>query len=156
MIPCSSMQGARFCQVLGAAVAGHSCYHTSDTNPVGMNCGAQSVAPLDFAIKNKGNSGMQATDFKTKTALEAASTTEELTDRDKHLIGLAVTLTRGCQACTGRRMEDALQAGIPYATLQALVDLTAEVNAGVVMRTAIEGASRNNIAEACSGSECST
>ena len=31
--------------------------------------------------------------------------TSLLTDREKHLIGLAVTMTRGCQVCTRGRIE---------------------------------------------------
>ena len=34
--------------------------------------------------------------------LGRAHQTSLLTDREKHLIGLAVTMTRGCQVCTLR------------------------------------------------------
>ena len=97
---------------------------------------------------------MDASEFKTKAALDATGQTDALTDREKHLVGLAVTVTRGCIACTGGRIEKAMEAGIEYPTVLAALDLAAAVNAGVTMRTAIEGAARNNIDEACSGEEC--
>ena len=97
---------------------------------------------------------MDASEFAVKSALDATGQTTALTDREKHLVGLAVTATRGCQLCTGRRIEDAIKADIPYETVRAAIDLTAAVNAGVVLRTAIEGANRHNIDELCSGAEC--
>lgn len=97
---------------------------------------------------------MEATEFQVKAALEATGATTSLTDREKHLIGLAVTATRGCIACTGGRISGALEAGIEYETVRAAIDLAAAVNAGVTMRTAIEGAARADIDQACSSSEC--
>ena len=52
-------------------------------------------------------------------------------------------------------MEKAVTAGISYETLKATVDLSAAVNAGVVLRTAIQGADNNQIDEKCEGDECS-
>jgi alkylhydroperoxidase/carboxymuconolactone decarboxylase family protein YurZ len=98
---------------------------------------------------------MDATEFKVKEALDATGATDSLTEREKHLIGLAVTATRGCITCTGGRIEAALKSGIEYETVRAAVDLAAAVNAGVTMRTAIEGAQRNGVDASCSGSECS-
>jgi alkylhydroperoxidase/carboxymuconolactone decarboxylase family protein YurZ len=62
-----------------------------------------------------------------------------LTDREKHLIGLAVTMTRGCQVCTRGRIEKARTAGIGDDVLNALIDAVAAVNAGVSAATAREG-----------------
>ena len=62
-----------------------------------------------------------------------------LTDREKHLIGLAVTLTRGCQVCTRGRIEKARAAGIGDDSLNALIDVVAAVNAGVSAATARAG-----------------
>lgn len=62
-----------------------------------------------------------------------------LTDREKHLIGLAVTLTRGCQVCTRNRIVKARTAGIGDDVLNALIDAVAAVNAGVAAATAREG-----------------
>jgi alkylhydroperoxidase/carboxymuconolactone decarboxylase family protein YurZ len=98
---------------------------------------------------------MEATEFKVKDALDATGATESLTDREKHLIGLAVTATRGCIACTGGRIEKALESNIDYETVRAAIDLAAAVNAGVTLRTAIEGAERHNVQASCSGPECS-
>lgn len=98
---------------------------------------------------------MDASEFKVSEALAAVGSSTELTDREKHLIGLAVVLTRGCEFCTGSRMEKAITAGISYETLKATVDLSAAVNAGVVLRTAIQGAENNKIDEKCEGAECS-
>lgn len=78
-----------------------------------------------------------------------------LTDREKHLVGLAVTLTRGCQVCTRNRIEKARAAGIDEDTLNALVEVVAAVNAGVSAATAREGFRMADAAatEAC-GATC--
>jgi alkylhydroperoxidase/carboxymuconolactone decarboxylase family protein YurZ len=62
-----------------------------------------------------------------------------LSEREKHLAGLAVTLTRGCQVCTRNRIEKARASGIDEDTLNALVEVVAAVNAGVSAATAREG-----------------
>jgi len=98
---------------------------------------------------------MDASEFKVSQALKSTGETSELTDREKHLIGLAVVLTRGCQLCTGRRMEDAIKSGMSYDTVRETIDLSAAVNAGVVLRTAISGADLAKMDAACSGEECS-
>ena len=71
--------------------------------------------------------------------LGEAHDTPLLTEREKHLLGLAVTMTRGCQVCTRNRIEKARSAGIGDDVLNALVDVVASVNAGVVAATAREG-----------------
>jgi AhpD family alkylhydroperoxidase len=65
--------------------------------------------------------------------------TSLLSDREKHLIGLAVTMTRGCQVCTRNRIEKARAAGINDDMLNALVNVVSAVNAGVTAATAREG-----------------
>ena len=62
-----------------------------------------------------------------------------LNEREKHLIGLAVTMTRGCQVCTRNRIEKARAAGIGDDVLNALVNVVSSVNAGVTAATAREG-----------------
>ncbi|MGC8639044.1 MAG: carboxymuconolactone decarboxylase family protein [Isosphaeraceae bacterium] len=62
-----------------------------------------------------------------------------LSEREKHLVGLAVTLTRGCQVCTRNRIEKARVAGISDDLLNALVSVVSAVNAGVTAATAREG-----------------
>ena len=76
-------------------------------------------------------------------ALEKAGATEHLSDREKHLIGLAVTITCGCAYCTGARTQKALASGIPQETLTANTDLVAAVNAGVAVRTVLQGIEGN-------------
>jgi alkylhydroperoxidase/carboxymuconolactone decarboxylase family protein YurZ len=65
--------------------------------------------------------------------------TSLLTEREKHLIGLAVTMTRGCQVCTRGRIEKAREASINDDMLNALVGIVSAVNAGVSAATAREG-----------------
>ncbi len=65
--------------------------------------------------------------------------TSLLTEREKHFVGLAVTLTRGCQVCTRGRIEKARSAGISDDVLNALVEIVSAVNAGVTAATAREG-----------------
>jgi len=62
--------------------------------------------------------------------------TELLSEREKHLIGLAVTLTRGCQVCTRNRVEKARSIGLTDDELNSLVAVTAAVNSGVTGATA--------------------
>src|ERR1700757_4895533 len=76
-----------------------------------------------------------------------------LTDREKQLIGLAVTITRGCQVCTRGRIEKARAAGVGDDVLNALVDVVAAVNAGVSAATAREGF---HLADAALEEECGT
>src|SRR5262245_58511614 len=71
--------------------------------------------------------------------LRQAHDTARLTEREKQLLGLAVTMTRGCQVCTRNRIEKARAAGIGDDVLNALVDVVAAVNAGVTAATAREG-----------------
>jgi len=62
--------------------------------------------------------------------------TDLLSEREKHLVGLAVTMTRGCQVCTRNRIEKARSLGISEDELNALVAVTAAVNSGVTAATA--------------------
>lgn len=71
--------------------------------------------------------------------LRKAHETSLLSEREKHLIGLAVTMTRGCQVCTRGRIEKAREAGISDDILNALVEIVSAVNAGVSAATAREG-----------------
>jgi AhpD family alkylhydroperoxidase len=71
--------------------------------------------------------------------LRRAHETSLLSEREKHLVGLAVTMTRGCQVCTQGRIEKARLAGIGDDTLNSLVAVVSAVNAGVSAATAREG-----------------
>ena len=64
--------------------------------------------------------------------------TSLLTEREKHLVGLAVTMTRGCQVCTRSRIVKARAAGLGDDVLNALVEVVSAVNAGVTAATARE------------------
>jgi alkylhydroperoxidase/carboxymuconolactone decarboxylase family protein YurZ len=88
--------------------------------------------------------------------LERTHKTSLITDREKHLIGLAVTITRGCQVCTRGRIEKARAAGLDDNLLNALVDLVSSINAGVAAATAREAFRTADAApaEAC-GALCS-
>lgn len=62
--------------------------------------------------------------------------TDLLSEREKHLVGLAVSMTRGCQVCTRNRVEKARSIGISDDELNALIAVTAAVNSGVTGATA--------------------
>ena len=68
--------------------------------------------------------------------IKQTHSTELLTEREKHLIGVAVTMTRGCQECTRNRIEKAREIGISDEELNALIAVTASVNSGVTAATA--------------------
>jgi alkylhydroperoxidase/carboxymuconolactone decarboxylase family protein YurZ len=70
--------------------------------------------------------------------LQATHASDLLSEREKHLVGLAVTMTRGCQVCTRNRIVKARDAGIDDAALNALFGVVAAVNAGVAAATARE------------------
>src|SRR3954464_12568480 len=56
--------------------------------------------------------------------------TSLLTEREKHLVGLAVTMTRGCQVCARNRIEKARAAGIGDDLLTPRVGVAAAASAG--------------------------
>ena len=68
--------------------------------------------------------------------IKQTHSTELLSEREKHLIGLAVTMTRGCQVCTRNRVEKARSIGLTDDELNSLVAVTASVNSGVTGATA--------------------
>jgi hypothetical protein len=70
--------------------------------------------------------------------LAQAHQTPLLTEREKHLVGLAVTMTRGCQVCTRNRIEKIRAIGVSDEVLNALVGVVSVVNAGVTAATARE------------------
>ena len=88
--------------------------------------------------------------------LATVNESKHLTDREKALIGLAVTTTRGCIKCSGSRIKKALAAGIPFETIMAGVDLAAMVNAGVTLSMAVQGMEKEGIDQVCNDATCST
>jgi len=93
-------------------------------------------------------------EFKTGSILKEVSSQSCLTERDKHLIGLSVTLTRGCDACTTRRFKEALDFGISKDELTDLTDIVALTNAGVVIRTAILSLEEDKTNTECKDNIC--
>ncbi len=75
-------------------------------------------------------------DSKIVDHIKATHSTDLLSEREKHLIGLAVTMTRGCQVCTRNRVEKARGIGITDDELNALIAVTSAVNSGVTAATA--------------------
>ena len=68
--------------------------------------------------------------------IKQTHSTELLSEREKHLIGLAVTMTRGCQICTRNRVEKARSIGLTDDELNTLIAVTSAVNSGVTAATA--------------------
>ena len=63
----------------------------------------------------------------------------ELTERERHLIGLAVAATKGCPDCTAARVAAAQKAGISEKAIKEAINLIAGMNAGFVIQTAVKG-----------------
>ena len=97
---------------------------------------------------------MQGTDLQTVKTLGETSNNLSFSRREKHLIGLAVTLTAGCSLCSNRRFKEALDDGITKEELIELTDLVALTNAGVVARTALSSWDEETSAK-CTDGVCS-
>jgi len=80
---------------------------------------------------------MAENDFREYFA--AANADARLTDREKSFIGLAVTLSRGCEPWSYGRIQRALESGVPQEDLDAAINLIAAVNAGVIQAIAGRG-----------------
>ena len=98
---------------------------------------------------------IQATEFKSYDLMAGTKDTDHLTVREKHLIGLAVTATARCADCTGERIRNAVEQGVPYETVVAAIDMAAACNAGVTLRMAIEGSKAQSVSkQACEDGLC--
>lgn len=97
---------------------------------------------------------MTGQDLKTVKALNKTSEDLSFSKREKHLIGLAVTLTLGCTICSNRRFKDAIEDGITKQELIELTDFVALTNAGVVARTALSSWD-DDTNQKCSDGTCS-
>ena len=88
--------------------------------------------------------------------IEQTHNTELLSEREKHLIGLAVTMTRGCQICTRNRVKKARSIGLTDDEINALIAVTSAVNSGVTAATArvafgmLEAEETNKCGDVCS------
>lgn len=98
---------------------------------------------------------MTGQDLKAVKALNETSEQSSLSKREKHLVGLAVTLTLGCTLCSTRRFTEALEDGISKKELTDLTDLVALTNAGVVSRTALSSWDKENDSINCEDGVCS-
>ena len=97
---------------------------------------------------------MKFEDFAAKKMLESTHEDDHLTDREKHLIGIAVTTTRGCIACSGSRIKRALESGIPWESLIQAINVASAVNAGVTTAIALQGINKEGLGSACVGDAC--
>ena len=97
---------------------------------------------------------MTGQDLKAVKTLDETSQSVSFSKREKHLIGLAVTLTLGCTVCSSRRFKDALVDGISKKELIELTDFVALTNAGVVSRTALTSWDEETEAK-CTDGTCS-
>ena len=97
---------------------------------------------------------MNFEDFAAKKMLEITHEGNHLTDREKQLIGLAVTVTRGCIACSGSRIKHAVESGISWETLIQAIDVASAVNAGVTTAIALQGISKEGLDDTCVGGAC--
>jgi AhpD family alkylhydroperoxidase len=66
----------------------------------------------------------------------------ELSERERHLIGLAVAATKGCHDCTSARVEAAKKAGISEKAIKEAINLVAGINAGFIIHTAVKGCAK--------------
>jgi alkylhydroperoxidase/carboxymuconolactone decarboxylase family protein YurZ len=94
---------------------------------------------------------MTLDDTQVREFLRITHETKLLSEREKHLVGLAVTLTRGCHVCTRNRIEKARAAGIGYDVLNALISVVSAVNAGVASAT---GRESFRLADSADTEEC--
>ena len=78
-------------------------------------------------------------DFAASKLVDHAHAADHLTDREKQLVGLAVSLTRGCVQCTGARIRRALESGISHDSVIQAIDVAAAVNAAVTTAVALQG-----------------
>lgn len=62
-----------------------------------------------------------------------------LTERERHLIGITVAVTKGCQDCTAARLVKASQANIDEAAVRDAINLAAGINSGFVITAAVKG-----------------
>lgn len=97
---------------------------------------------------------MKFEDFAAKRMLESTHEGDHLTDREKQLIGLAVSATRGCIACSGSRIKRAIESGIPWDALIQAIDVASAVNAGVTTAIALQGINKEGLDSTCVGGAC--
>jgi AhpD family alkylhydroperoxidase len=65
-----------------------------------------------------------------------------LTDRERHLIGITVAVTKGCSECAAARLAKARQANVEETVIQEAINLAAGINSGFVITAAVKGSER--------------
>ena len=102
---------------------------TPDENSLSLSLRTNTLEPIC-------ETNMAYSDSLIVEHIQQTHASDLLTEREKHFIGLAVTMTRGCQVCTRNRVEKARNIGITDDELNALVAVTSAVNSGVTAATA--------------------
>lgn len=97
---------------------------------------------------------MEFKDFAAKKMLIMALEGDCLSDREKQLIGLVVCVTRGCIDCSGSRIKNALESGIPWEAIIQSIDIASSVNAGVTTAIALQGINKEGLEAVCEGGAC--
>ena len=69
----------------------------------------------------------------------AATYNGALTERERHLIGITVAVTKGCPECTAARLAKARQSDIQEAVIKEAINLAAGINSGFVITAAVKG-----------------
>jgi AhpD family alkylhydroperoxidase len=62
-----------------------------------------------------------------------------LTDRERHLIGITVAVTKGCAECSAARLAKARQSNIEETVIREAINLAAGINSGFVITAAVKG-----------------
>lgn len=60
-----------------------------------------------------------------------------LTERERHLLGISVAAIKGCSECVGARIKCAVDSGIEMSLIQEMVNLIAGYDAGYVISAVI-------------------
>jgi AhpD family alkylhydroperoxidase len=68
--------------------------------------------------------------------------TGTLSDRERHLIGITVAVTKGCPDCTAARLAKAHEVGIQDTVLKEAINLAAAINSGYVITAAVKGSQK--------------
>lgn len=74
----------------------------------------------------------------------AGSYSGSLTERERHLIGIAVAVTKGCPDCTAARLTKAEAEGIQETVIKEAINLAAGINSGFVVTTAVKGSQKKS------------
>jgi AhpD family alkylhydroperoxidase len=65
-----------------------------------------------------------------------------LTERERHLIGITVAVTKGCPDCTAARLAKARESNVPDGAVREAINLAAGMNSGFVITAAVKGSQK--------------